>query len=281
MQSIVIPAHNEQRLLSSTLAYLLADKLLVNSELIIVCNGCIDKTPDVACQFERENKTLLDTQNIQLSIIETDVASKTNALNLGIDIAQYETTILLDADILVSGGDLVLLASELNNRKLLAVSPKIHFVYQQSPWIVKKYFDLVKYSNYNQKHRLSNVIALSANGIKKLGTLPEVIADDEYIRRQFKDAEYQIIDTLSFDFICPKSLSSLLQVLTRVERGNLQLAHHNFTDKSGVKNKGFGQKTWLSLAIFIFAKLFSTVRAKIQFKLGKVKQWERDESNRL
>ena len=74
--------------------------------------------------------------------------------------------------------------------------------------------------------------------------------------------------------------ASLLQVLTRVERGNLQLDQLKVYTNTDIKTQGFDTMVWLSLPIFYAAKLFSLLRAKIQLRFGKVMQWERDESNR-
>jgi len=280
MFSIIIPAHNEVSVLSATLVHMFLDKKLTNCEVIVVCNGCSDNTVEVAEGYVNACQSYLKGNSVDFSIIDTEIASKTNAINLGVSRAKYKQVVLLDADILVNGSDIMGLVGLLSERDVCAAAPKLNFVYKKSSWLVRRYFDLVKHSSYNQKHRLSNVIALSEKGIKKIGVLPEIIADDEYIRRQFFKTEYQIIDTLAFDFICPKTFFSLLQVLTRVERGNIQLAHLHYLDKSGANSQGFDLIPWPSLPVFIFAKVFSVARAKIQFKFGKVRQWERDESNR-
>jgi len=280
MFSIVIPAHNEEKLLTKSLKYLLADNDLKNCELIVVCNGCSDGTVDSVTQFDTDFSSELSEKQISLLIIDEAKASKTNAINIGTNKSQFDTCILLDADILVRGNDLNQLIKVLSEQDLHAASPKLCFNYQNSSFWVRQYFELVKYSNYNQNHRLSNVIALSKKGLTKLGQLPEVIADDEYIRRQFKSSEYAIIPSLSFDFICPKTIKNLIQVMKRVERGNLQLAQLNYSDKSGSTLSGFARYPILSLPVFLLVKLYSVWLAKKQLKQGKITQWERDDSNR-
>ena len=267
-------------MLPDTLRHLVSDEQLSSCEILVVSNGSIDKTAEVTEKFSVVNQKLLEKLKISFFIIDTEKASKTNAINLGLLQAKHEVVVLLDADILIHGKDIKSLVLFLKCNALLAAAPKVRFIYHQSSWFVKQYFEFTKFSNYNLKHRLSNVIALSKKGIEKVGELPEIIADDEYIRRRFRLEEYKIVNSLSFDFICPKNVENLLQVLTRVERGNLQLKALGFVDYTNINTKGATKTRWMSYPIFLVAKVFSVFRAKLQYKKGNIRQWERDESNR-
>ena len=280
MKSIIIPAYNEAQLITKTLSYLLHDKVLQNTHIFVMCNGCIDNTFVVVERFIVEYADTLKQQHIYLNVLATDKASKISAINLGLTQVIEFPVVLLDADILVSGQNITRLVEQLQTENLHCAAPKLHFNYEKSSWWVKAYYRVAKRSRYNEKHRLSNVIALSQGAVQKLIPLPEVIADDEYIRRQFNHQEYTIMSNISFEFICPKNLKNLLAVLTRVERGNFQLAKLGFLDKSAAEISGFNQvNTWL-VPIFIGCKLYAKFIARIQYHLGYVFQWERDESNR-
>jgi len=280
MLSIIIPAHNEEKLITATVSYLLSDNELQHCQILIICNACHDNTVEVMQHFKAVNKTALVEKNINFKIISITKASKTNALNKGVKECQNGEVLLLDADILVNGSDINILLSQLKVKNLLAASPRLNLEFGKSSFLTQQYFKVAHNSRYNKKHRLSNVIALTQDAIKRIFPLPEIIADDEYLRRQIRVDEYSIVDNISFDFICPKSLKSLLQVLTRVERGNLQLARLQYIDNSGANTNGFISVSWFSLPIFIFCKFYSIVRAKWQYKQGRISQWERDESNR-
>jgi len=280
MFSIIIPAHNEERLIVPTLVSLLEDQQLTHCRICIVCNGCTDNTVAVANSFIKDQLKSLKNRLIEFDIIETNKPSKTHAMNMGIAESKTEQVILIDADISISGEDILNLFEYLNANQLLAAAPKVKFQYQKSSFLVRSYYHLSSQSFYNQYHRLSNVIALSQEGLKRIDKIPGIIADDEYIRRQFKSDEYKILNTISFDFVCPKTLKDLLQVLTRVERGNLQLAKLNYLDNTHANLSGFIHKPLLSFPIFLCCKFFAKIRAKWQFANGNVSQWERDESNR-
>ncbi|WP_116347785.1 glycosyltransferase family A protein [Alkalilimnicola ehrlichii] len=87
MASIIIPAHNEAAVIERTLRTVVP-MLAEEDELILVANGCTDDTAGIARRYEP-----------QVRVIETDVASKPHALNLGDQAARSFPRIYLDADI--------------------------------------------------------------------------------------------------------------------------------------------------------------------------------------
>lgn len=278
--SIIIPAYNESALIAGTLAYLIGDRYLKNIEIIVVCNGCIDQTAEKVRLFNVEYSSLLLANNISIVTYETDKASKTNALNIGVRQSRYDINLFLDADILINGQDLQKLVSDLNDKKLKAMSPSIVFDFTHSSFLVRQYYKVASQSYYNIDYRLSNVIALSASAIDKVGSLPEVIADDDYIRRLFSPHEIAVSKKCVYQFICAKTFVSLLQVLTRVERGNIQLASKHVEFEQTKRPMGYYNLPKVAFLFFVIIRLFVKVRAKIQILLGNTEQWERDESNR-
>ncbi len=223
MLSIIIPAYNEASVITRTLNSILSDGSLSHTQIVVVCNACHDDTARVVERFTRENKAQLESKNSELLIVETEIASKTNAINLGQSHAIHSQRILLDADILVSGTDLLTLCNEMRQQGALIASPRLVFNYKNSGFWVRHYYRVASISTYNRFLRISNVIALSEQATKRLGTLPQIIADDDYIRRQFADTEKVVVDKCHFEFICPTDLASLLKALTRVRIGNIQL----------------------------------------------------------
>src|SRR5688572_19584947 len=95
MASIVIPAHDEERLLGATLERVL-DGLEPGTEVIVICNGCRDRTAEVARGFAP-----------RVAVIELAEASKVAALNAGDAAAQSFPRVYLDADTPIAGADLM------------------------------------------------------------------------------------------------------------------------------------------------------------------------------
>lgn len=277
--SIIIPAHNEQRLITTTLQHALSDGALTECYIVVVANGCTDNTVSNVNAFIHEQASALQSKQIIIEVLDVEKASKTNAINIGISHAPAGVAVLLDADINIGGQHLLNLVNCLSE-KVLAASPKLIYDTSQSSRLVKWYYAIAAASPYNKAHRISNVIALTEKAQKKIGNLPNVIADDEYIRRCFHHSEYQVITEASFTFICPKDVFNLLNVLTRVERGNLQLQKLNVKDHSDVQGLSAPFTFSVHYITFVVCKIIAKYRAKWQFFIGKINQWERDESNR-
>src|SRR3954468_3654219 len=91
MISVIVPAHNEEAVIGQGLRALTEGARAGELEVIVVCNGCRDATAKVAAAFGEPVK-----------VIETDVASKTHALNLGDAAAGGFPRIYVDADVALS-----------------------------------------------------------------------------------------------------------------------------------------------------------------------------------
>ena len=91
MISVVIPAHNEEAVIASTLRSVL-EGLEQGAEVLVVCNGCSDDTAAVAGTF-----------GLPVRVLEIEPASKVAALNAGDEVAAGYPRIYLDADVTLDG----------------------------------------------------------------------------------------------------------------------------------------------------------------------------------
>lgn len=278
--SVVVPAYNESAVIEHTLSYLLADGRLVSTEVLVICNGCSDDTASLVSAFTQSNIDLLTDRKLTIEVVETEVASKTNAINIGIERASGEYIILLDADIHVSGATLISLMQNLIETGKDLLSPSVSFDYEYASFWVREYYKVASTSSYNKRYRFSNVIAMSKVGVKCLGPLPEVIADDEYLRRQFKQEQVSICEELNFCFACPTNARDLLSILTRIQRGNYQLAQLGVKDHMEMEKVKVSAPSFSSFFIFSAFKLLSKLHALWQLKTGKAIVWEKDNSSR-
>lgn len=273
--SIIIPAYNEESLIATRLTQL-ADALPKNcTEIIIICNGCIDQTYTVA-------KNTIDTINntvyhCNFMLVEISKGCKINALNEGVKQSNNNTIILLDADIDISSSNCADLVAILASKSLMAVSPKAIFDFKKSSWLIKKFYSVVSKSTYNQQHRIANVIALAPEAVKKLFPLPIIIADDAYIQRSITEKDYLVVNNLTYRFACPLTILSTIKVQSRIIRGNLQLkkTHPNLKGPKSTLPK----LTFIDYGIFIFIKLIALTVAHIELKLN-IQKWHQDESSR-
>ena len=108
--SVIIPAFNEEVVIERTLKFILANAAPGELEVIVVCNGCRDQTAEVAKGF-----------GDRVQVVEVVEASKTNALNIGNELARAYPRVFLDADVRLSIKSLHRLVWALNDsEKMLA-----------------------------------------------------------------------------------------------------------------------------------------------------------------
>src|SRR5580765_7856518 len=116
MISVVMPAHNEAPVIRRTLEALTNGAAPGELEVIVVCNGCTDDTAAVA-----------RTVPGPIRVIDSQVASKVKALNLGDQEARGFPRVYIDADVLMSVDSLRKLARRLEDGSILAAAPSPSF----------------------------------------------------------------------------------------------------------------------------------------------------------
>src|SRR3954454_6965386 len=112
MISIVIPAHNENSVIARTLKPWVDGRGSEDISVVVVCNGCTDETASNARRF-----------GATVRVIESEIASKTHALNLGDHASSTFPRIYVDADIVITLDAILALARRLDRGDVLAVAP--------------------------------------------------------------------------------------------------------------------------------------------------------------
>jgi len=98
--SIIVPAHNEEKNIKNFLIAL--SKKIKNSEIIVVCNGCTDRTVEIARNIKRKN----------IKQIVLREAAKGTAIIKGLRIAKGDRIGFVDADGAFSADDVARIAKE-------------------------------------------------------------------------------------------------------------------------------------------------------------------------
>lgn len=88
--SVIIPAHNEESCIESTIRSVLAARYDAPVEVIAVDDGSTDATAQILSR--------LSTEDPRLKTIRTDHLGKALAVNRGVEAAQNEIVVMLDAD---------------------------------------------------------------------------------------------------------------------------------------------------------------------------------------
>jgi len=171
MTAIIIPAHNEAGVIAKTLTALL-EQAGTEDEVIVVCNGCNDNTASLARSFAP-----------RVTVLETDVPSKTNALNLGDRHANTFPRVYLDADVVLGAGSLGKIVEALQSGRWLAVSPEPMMDLAGASWGVRAYYDIWLSLPYCRSGMIgAGVYALSKEGRARFADFPSFFADRGYVR---------------------------------------------------------------------------------------------------
>jgi glycosyltransferase involved in cell wall biosynthesis len=277
MTSIVIPAHNESAVIGKTLMAVLR-QVKNNDEVIVVCNGCSDDTAAVANRFKP-----------RVTVLETEVASKTNALNLGDREARSFPRLYLDADVTLGDGSLEAIVRSLDSGHWLAVSPDPRMHLEGASWAVRAYYEIWLSLPYCRNGMIgAGAYALSEAGRARFGDFPKVIADDGYVRALFRESERSRIETAHAVVNAPLSLQWLIKIKTRSRLGGIELAikfpgllANEAKDYSSALNELFANPVkWPKAIVYLYVNLLSRYLAKRRLRDLAQYQWEKDLSSR-
>lgn len=276
--SVVIAAHNEEAVIDGCLTALLAQSTPQPLEVVVVANGCSDRTAEVAA---RPGVTVIDLAQ----------PGKAGALNAGDRATSGFPRIYLDADIVVPPGGVAAVLDRMRTTpRALAVVPRRRLVTTGRPWPVRAYFAInERLPAFRSGLFGRGMIALSEEGRGRFGEFPALIADDLFIDSQFSDDEKAEASGVEVAVETPFSTGDLLRRLVRVRRGNAQLRSASASGAVHVQVRPSDRFAWLRevareprLALSALAYVAITVTAALRARRlpAAGREWGRDESTR-
>jgi glycosyltransferase involved in cell wall biosynthesis len=277
MISVIIPAHNESSVIARTLKAMTDGAAPGELDVIVVCNGCTDDTAAVARSFVP-----------QVRVIETAIAGKTHALNLGDEAAQSFPRIYADADVVISAETIRVLARRLERGDVLAVAPTPNFDLTGCSWPVRACFDIRSLLPSAQEGiGGSGVYALSEAGRGRFREFPELTADDGYVRIQFLEQERETLRSASSTVFPPRTTTGLIATKTRAHYGSYELASRFprlWQNRGESNNQSLIRlfkhpRLWPKLAIYCLVTTIAKRRARNRLRTA-VTGWERDNTSR-
>ncbi len=279
--SIVIPAHDEEAVLGRCLDAILSGiEPGEDIDVVVVPNGCKDRTADVARGYGGRVK-----------VIETPVPSKTNALNLGDAAARGFPRFYIDADVVLSLASIRHIAARLEGGSVPAASPAMQVDLSGSSWPVRAFYAVWTRLPYVREGMIGvGVYALSEAGRRRFEKFPDVIADDGYVRMLFTAAERARVDEAPVRVVAPAKLGDLVRVKARSRLGGFELARR-FPDLVARERaaKGYGGAgrvialrpwLWPHAVVYLWVNLSARRRAARQLANRAAYVWERDASSR-
>jgi glycosyltransferase involved in cell wall biosynthesis len=272
--SIVIPAHNEERSVGRLLNGLLgADR--GELEIIVVCNGCTDRTADVARSFG-------------VRVIELAEPSKRAAVAVGNRAARRFPRLYVDADVELDSYAVRALCSAVGQPAVLAAAPQRSLNLDGASRLVRSY-----YAVWTRLPQVSSglfgrgVLAVSAEGYDRISALPPAMSDDLAVSEAFGPTERTLVQDAVTVIRGPRTLRDLIRRRIRVATGNAEL------DLAGRRSDA-AKTSWMILArmirqepamagpavVFAAVALIAKVGAARRVRAGDFTTWLRDESSR-
>jgi glycosyltransferase involved in cell wall biosynthesis len=271
--SVVIPAHNEERVIGRCLSALTDTVAPGELELIVVCNGCTDRTADVA---RRHAPTA--------TVVELEEPSKTSAIREGERHATAVPRLYLDADVMLPGSTAQALLSVLS-AGAVAARPPMQYDTSSSSALVRSYYRARTELPSLGRHAWgAGVYGLSAEGRARFGEFPDVMADDFWIDGMLEPGELVVVDAAPGKIKVPTTAGTLLRILRRAQRGKRECVAAGTpapeTESAVAKDLVLmvkrRPKAVGDALVYVAFALAARVRTRRTATL-----WERDESSRL
>ena len=247
---------------------------------MVVCNGCTDRTADVARAYGDD-----------VSVIETPKLPRLPPSTLATvsfpDFRGSTSTRTSRSPSHRCGGS----TSRLGEGDALAASPVMHVDLRGSSLAVRGYYRIWVRLPYVRDGMIGvGVYALSEDGRRRFETFPDVIADDGYVRMLFGPGERVRVDDAPVRIYAPERLSDLVRIKTRSRLGRYELRRRfpdlvadERTTKSYRDAVGtIALRPWLWPAAIVYAVVQLQSRRRASKQLASIDEyvWERDDSSR-
>ncbi|MEJ5217537.1 glycosyltransferase family 2 protein [Cognatishimia sp. D5M38] len=215
--SIIIPANNEEAWMGYCLDALFKSQRVEEAEVIVVANGCEDRTVEVASKYE----VLAAELGWGLKIIDLERGDKLHALNVGERAAEGNILIYLDADVRVSERVIFQITRVLDKEEPAWASGQLQMA--AASGVSKAYARFwMKTPFMSNSVPGSGLFAVNRAGRARWGKFPEIISDDMYVRLHFTGRE-RIAVPSSYVWPVAEGWANLIKVRRRQNRGVAQL----------------------------------------------------------
>ncbi len=273
--SIIIPAYNEGQVIGRCLEKLLKDTEQGEFDIVVVCNGCVDNTEEIARGFGSDVRVF--------NIVQ---ASKTAALNYADQVAKVFPRVYLDSDLEVAADSIRSLLAALDKNTPAAIGFMDIDTAERS-WLVRSFYNLWVLHPYLQRGKFGGIYALSQKGCELRGAYPDLIGDDAFVRNTFVPGEFVAVKECRFQVFPPYAVVDVFRIRSRVYLGNYQLRSFcRQIDNSPRSGSGAWLKqvvrhpqTWIGLPVYLSLNLAAKINARRLYRQANFK-WLRDDSSR-
>ena len=275
--SIVVPAHNEARVIGRLLGPLLSLGL-DGPDVIVVANGCTDDTATVAASY-----------GPAVRVLSIPVASKREALVAGDRAARSFPRVYVDADVELGPGDIVALSDALQRPGTLASAPARELALAGRPWLVRWYYDIwARLPEVRSGLFGRGVIGVSEAGHERLSGLPPLLADDLAASLVFAPEERVIVPGARVIVHTPRTVGDLMRRRVRAIVTVSQVERAEGAPGSTARTRPqdlfeiirHEPRMAPRAAVFLAVTAIARLRARRAVQRRDYTKWQRDESSR-
>ena len=278
MTTVIIPAHNESRVIGRLLRQLVPSDPGFGPDIIVVANGCTDDTAEVAASF-----------GAKVRVISISVASKYQALAAG-DLAAVDLPyIYVDADVELGTQDVAALTAALEQPGILAAAPERVLDLAGSAWPVRWYYDVwARLPEVRRGLFGRGVVALGARGRERVAGLPPLLADDLAASLSFAPGERAVVPGARVVVHMPRTVVDLLRRRVRAVTGVAQIQRAERAPAAAARTRVAdlvaiacsGPHMVPRVALFLSVTVIAQLRARRAVTRDDYTAWPRDESSR-
>jgi glycosyltransferase involved in cell wall biosynthesis len=280
--SVIVPAHNEEFVVTRGLAAMLADAEPDEFDVIVVSNGSSDATATRAREYAART-------GHPVRVLELARPSKIAALRAGAGAAAGGVRVYVDADVVLPTQVLRDLVAALDRAgdAPRAGCPAMTTDTSGSSWPVRAYYRAWTQLPYVTEAMVgSGVFGLTAAGSARVGDFPDVLNDDGLVRRSFAPAE-RLTTPGAFHVVAPRTAAALVRRRARIAIGNRDLDQRTGGSDPGGNGPGAllrlartGQVAWPDAAAFVLVTALARGLAQWRRRTGNRGAWSTDQTSR-
>ena len=274
--SVIVPAYNEEKVIGETLRTMLDGAELGELEVIVACNGCQDRTAEIARSFGPNVK-----------VVETPEASKAVALNLGDAAATRFPRFYADADLLITIGSLRRVAATLRTGRVMAAAPTARVDMATASLLVRAFYAVWTKVPYFDDG-LSGVYGLTREGRGRFGVFPRIISDDGFVDLQFSSEEREKVAGAEFVVRPPVTLAALMRMLVRIRAGSHEL-QTKYPELAARRDARVGEtlsrtlrdpRLWHAVPLYAVLTALANWKGRRMVEAGAPTSWQPEASSR-
>jgi hypothetical protein len=278
MTTVVIPAHNEGRVLGRLLSQIVPAAADGQLKVLVVANGCTDNTADVAASF-----------GPSVQVMSIPVASKHLALTAAYGAASDFPRVYADADVEFDAEAVRALAAALRRPGVLAAAPERVLNVAGRSWPVRWFYDV--WSRLPEARNAlwgRGVIAVGELGQQRLSGLPQLMGDDLAASLVFAAHERVVVPGARVILHTPRTFADLLRLRVRSVTSNAQIGQAESAPQSGERTRLSDLASLVRtepalaprVAYFLLVACLARAGARRAVARGDFTTWLRDESSR-